>query len=137
MKSSILNDLYDRFYSEGFTYSDVTSSHWRSYGWHKVHRDTNGEFKPEGGGFGDFRSRSPLHFLRSFGVQRELRKLARTYACDNNLLLVGEEVAKAQGRYFSFDCLKQVLSLSRLLSVLQSDRESAISGGGANNLFRH
>jgi len=130
LKSRILNALYDQFYSEGFTFSDVTSSHWRSHGWHKVYRDPNGEFKLAGGGFGDFQSRSPLHFLRSFGVQRELRKLAKTYPCDNTMLRVGEEVAKAQGRLFSFDCLKQVLSLSRLLSVLQSDGESTRSGMG-------
>lgn len=130
MKSSILNDLYDRFYSEGFSYQDVTSSHWRSCGWHKVHRDTNGEFKLEGGGFGDFQSRTPHNFLRGFGVRIELRKLAKTYACDNNLLRIGEEVARAQGRLFSFDCLKQVLSLSQLLSVLQASESSRSREGG-------
>ena len=136
MRPSILNDLHNLFYSEGFTYSDVTSSHWRSHGWHKVHRDTNGELKLEDGGFGDFQSRSPHNFLRSFGVQVELRKLVRTYACDNNLLQIGEEVAKAQGRFFSFDCLKQMLCLSRRLSVLQSG-DSTGARGGAINLFRN
>ena len=133
MNSGILSDLYDQYYSEGFAYSDVTSSHWRSHGWHEVHRDTSGEFKLKGWGFGDFLSRAPHNFLRSFGVQIELRKLAKTYACDSNLLRVGEEVAKAQGRFFSFDCLKQVLSLSRLLSGLQYMNLPDRGGGGSTN----
>ena len=130
MKSDVLNSLYSVFYDTRSGFSEVTSSHWRSYGWHQVHRDGRGGFKLAGGGFGDFQSRAPHNFLRSFGVQRELRKLAKTYACDNHLLRLGGEVAKAQGRLFSFDCLKQVLSLSRLLSVLQSGESFGSKGGG-------
>jgi hypothetical protein len=127
VKSSVLEALYDQFYQGHSSFSGVTSSHWRSVGSHEVRKVAGNEFSLLGRAFGDFKERSALNILSHTRVRAELQKLARIYACDDNLLRISQEVSKAHGRLFSFDCLKQVLSLNTILVGL---RQGRYGGGG-------
>lgn len=117
---ALLTALHERFFKANEGFSEVTSSHWREIGWHKVGRHA-GTWKLHGAGFGDRVEINLFNCIRNFGVSVALSRMQEQYGCPRDLWKLGRDIARRQQRVFSFDCAKQILSLSKVISEAGGD----------------
>ena len=130
----LLGILYSRFYEEQSSFSEVTSSHWRKVGWHKVGRSEK-KWSLKGGGFGDWMNDNLVNRLRTLGIQNAVASLRAKHGCPVDLWLLGVAVAKSQKRIFSHDCARQVLSLAKVVSSISAlDPKSPLTSVGIRNV---
>jgi len=121
--------LYDAYYMNHDNYSDVTSSHWREIGGHKV--QWNGHsLDLKGNGFGNRIGNDWLRSCYSFPERMMLRKVLSNYPELRWISKVAKGVAKKQGTIFSYDCLRQALSLAFIERSL-GDKKHILKSKGA------
>lgn len=120
---SILDALYEQHYPGAFQFSEVTSSHWREVGWHKVSKTPLG-WKLEGHGFGSRRKNRFSTRLIRFPSEILVGRLLKRFSCPHRLIELGREIAERQQRHFDYDCARHVLTLAFLekwLPLLRSE----------------
>lgn len=127
---AVLDALYTRFFEAHDGFSEVTSSHWREIGWHRVERRP-GSWIMRGAGFGDRAEWTYLNRIRNFGINAALSKMQQRYDCPREIWDMGRAVARLQRRVFSFDCAKQILSLSKVIAEMGgTDPKRPLSSAG-------
>jgi len=119
----LLKALYDIYYTNIEQYSDVTSSHWREVGGHEASWD-KGVLTLKGAGFGDRLGDDWLRWCYSLPQRFLLQSIISDYPNLKWIVEKAKYVAKRQGTIFSYDCLRQALSLA-LMSQSLNDILSA------------
>ena len=114
---AILGTLYERYYQQAAP-SLVTSSHWRSIGWHQVDRDAKGLYHFRGHGFGDGQSRSLWYCAKSIPSLYLTRRLLAAQHAPAALISAAKKIARRSDRIFGFDCAKHVLAFATIRAHL-------------------
>jgi len=115
--SDILNELYNIYYKQFTQHSEVTSSHWRSIGWHKV-EIKDGCWRVQGFGFGGCLSANVWRKILSFPRRILLSLLLKRFQCPFFLEDKGRRLAGKGGLLFDYDFVKQLLSFNEILKQL-------------------
>lgn len=123
--SSILDTLYEHHYRDAVQFSEVTSSHWRQVGWHKVLKTPEG-WKLEGRGFGSRRQNHWGTRLLRFPSEILVGRLLKKFNCPPDLISLGRQIAERQQRHFDYDCARHVLTLAFLEKWLPSLRNKLL-----------
>lgn len=113
---TVLHTLY-RLHYLNHEPSEVTSSHWRSVGWQEVRKSASG-WDLDGGGFGSRRRDGLVNRILRWPSTRMTYDLLRESKCPHELIEMGIEIARMQGRLFDYDCARQVLTLDLLAKRL-------------------
>lgn len=125
-----LRSLYDRFYKAEVK-SESTSSHWDLYSeyFHVGYIDEN-TLKIRGEGFGDFEVNSLKNKIKNIPSSFYLRNLTRKL--NPKLYKAAQKTSFLANRLLSFDCLKQALSIEKMVSlgVNFSGKKVCIIGDG-------
>jgi len=127
----ILEYLYDKYYEYFSEHSDVTSSHWRTIGRQRVLKKNN-EYLIDGYGFGSYKPRNLINQFMSLPKRALLSRLLRKYHCPKYLVNAGKIIVARSGYVFSFDSVKQILSLNTILETL--DNGDNLMGQGINSV---
>ena len=119
---AIINYLFDIYYANFQSHSEVTSSFWKITGNQRV-ECINGNLRLNGSGFGVFVPNTTLYHLKDFfknflSLPTGSNTLLKKYGCVDFLRIKGQLVAAKSERVFQFDCAKQVLSLQCILMKL-------------------
>ena len=118
MYSQILNYLYQKYFVDFSSHSDVTSSYWKLIGSQSV-QCVGTSYKLKGFAFGDYMPSRFTSYARALPQFLSSRGLAKKYDCLADVWEVGCKVAKEHERILLFDCAKQMLTLSFLLKSLK------------------
>lgn len=124
---SILDYLYQ--HRQTAQTPNVTSSHWDTIGGSAI-TPTHGGWQATGRGFGNFIADTMPNRIRYMIRNRLAHGLLRTHGCRSDLVTAGRQVAKAQGRLFNYDCIRQVLALHDILQAIPIPQTICIIGDG-------
>ncbi|MBO1224074.1 MAG: putative sugar O-methyltransferase [Candidatus Scalindua sediminis] len=115
--SEILSKLYNRYYKRFTRHSEVTSSFWRSVGWHKVEM-RNGCWSAQGVGFGRYLPANVRRRVLFLPIRLQLFLLLKRLRCPSYLIDKGRRLANKGEFLFDYDFVRQVLSLHEILKQL-------------------
>jgi hypothetical protein len=127
----ILEYLYNKYYECFSQHSDVTSSHWRTIGRQRILKKNN-KYLIDGYGFGSYKPRNLINHLGSLPEIVLQSHLLRKYHCPKYLVHAGKTIAAKSGNIFSFDSVKQILSLNTILKTL--DNGDNLTGQGIRSV---
>jgi len=121
---SIIKDLYSRYYLSADSQGNAVSSHWKEFGSKiKVRMDADGNLLSfVGYGFGD---QSPtIVFNRIFKYICNLSYFVRMSNKKDvfDLAKTAIPLVKKSGMYLSYDCFRQICSLSRIRQYFKFDK---------------
>jgi len=115
----ILENLYDNYFRNSSGHSKVTSSFWRTVRPQEVTIEKN-QWNVKGWDFGDYRPLTFYNCITSLPQRLLLHYLLKKYHCSQPLIKAGKQIARRSGRIFSFDCVKQIISLHVISQILDS-----------------
>ncbi|MCK9580475.1 MAG: putative sugar O-methyltransferase [Methanoregula sp.] len=75
----------------------------------------------QGGGFGNFLENNLMNRIIHYPELSLSDRLLKQYQCHDRIVNAGKKVAEDQNRLCEFDCVKQMLSLSKISKGLQVD----------------
>ena len=129
----ILNYLYDKHFINTNSFSKVTSSYWRETGYQKVTKVDN-NFTLVGHAFGHFIRNTLLNNIKYSVIKILSDYVLKSNMKNKNIELKSRETAKKQNRLFEFDCVKQTLSLNKIVNFmpefLSEEKTVCIIGDG-------
>ena len=106
--------LFDVYYQNFENYSDVTSSHWRKIGKHKV-KTTESGLQLIGSGFGNKVKNNFFRKLYYFPEFTMINWLLNKYLVNREYVSYGKAISKLQNTMFNYDCVRQILSVDYLI----------------------